>query len=626
MPENPGPRNIYPKILLITLLSLSSSILFGMNHDCLILTNETDVSVRRQILVTRTVLLIQINSREGEKAAEFQLYYSPGFKLNKLTAWIQDTTGHVIRKLEKSQIKDRSAFTYGTFYSDYMIRSFELKHNHFPYQIHVEYCHETDHFLQIANWSPVYEPDAPTIHATLTIEIPVNYPVRILRQKIGLPVIDTVDKTIRYRWTCQYLQLIKQETWQPPYNDLHPFVLIVPGEFEYGIRGSFASWESFGDYIDNLMEGLDILPASEISRVKSIASGITDTMELIRKVYHYLQDNTRYLSVSIDIGGIRPYPASFVAQNKYGDCKALALYMQSLLKVSGIHSCFTLVSSTYLPDKIDPGFPAQQFNHAILCVPYRSDTIWLDCTNKIFPAGYTSGSIQGRPALVVSRGKSKLVNIPPLNFKDVEVTHTYLCKVIDSVTTEITVHSKYRGPWFEKVLHYTENEDLNSRKKYARELIPYDNFELMNYSFFRSSKEDQSINFYAQVKVKDDIKTSDDRVVFAPPAVDLPVFEKISAREYPVVLPYPLWYHDTLIVMVPDGMTVKSTPSVELTCETGSYTVSTSLDHNNLVYVRDIRLRRGMYASEQYPALYNWTGAIRAFERQNKIIFTPAHE
>ena len=625
-PERLRNMKVNFKYPLIILLTLVSSVMSGKDHDCVVISNKVDISIRHQKRFERTEMLIQINSKEGEKAAEFKLYYSPGLKLTKLTAWIQDTAGQVIRKLEKKQIRVKSAFFHSTFYSDYMVKSFDLKYNHFPYQVHVEYYYETCEFLHIADWSPIDDPEVPTLKATLTVEIPIGYPVNILQQKITSPGIDTIDKIIRYTWRGEYIHLIKQETWRPPDDDLCPFVLIVPEQFEYGIKGSFASWQTYGDYIDGLMQDQGILPASEINTVKLLTSGIADTLTMIRKLFHYLQDNTRYIAVAVDIGGMKPYPASYVAQNKFGDCKALSLYMKSLLEVIGVPSFFTLVYGGDQPNAIHSDFPAQRFNHAILCLPYKSDTLWLDCTSKEYPLGYTSSFIQGRPALVVSKGKSKLVNIPFLNSEEVACTHTFHYTALDNESVEVSVHSIYKGPEFEKIAYYCAFGDKEQQRELAKDLLPFSNYELVNYTFTRKSTDAVSIAFDARLKVEGVLKTMEDRIIFTLPAVDIPTFEKIKSREYPVFSPYPTLNYDTIIIAIPAGMAVKLFPATELSCEMGTYKVSSSLDHNNMVIKRNVLIRRGKFGLDLYPDFYNWTVAIRSFERQNKNLFSPIHE
>ncbi|MFZ4522441.1 MAG: DUF3857 domain-containing protein [Bacteroidales bacterium] len=592
----------------------------------MVLIKNEHVTASFQKVVRRTELLIQINTKRGEQAAEFELDYSPLDKIDNLSGWIQDTTGRILYKLEKKQITNRSKFSHIDFYSDYKVKCFELKHNQFPYQVHVEYEEVSTEFLHIAWWSPVYNSHAPTRSAMLTVEIPAGYPIHIFQQNLGSPVTDTINRTIRMKWSGQYSRLIKEECCRAATRDLFPYVYIVPGEFAYGIHGSFASWITFGDFIAGLMEGEEDLPASETERVKQMTSGLTDTLAIIKKLFYYLQDNTRYLSVSIDVGGFKPYPASYVSQNKYGDCKALALFMKSLLAVKGIPSFFTLVYGNTIPETIIKNFPAAQFNHAILCVPYKSDTLWLDCTSKDYPVGYTSAFIQGRPALVISKGKSKLVEIPALKPEEVIVNSSYHFNLDGQDKSVITVHSDYRGPHFEDIVLSTVYEDSELLKATAKALLPFQNFELKDYKFTRKTRDDLSVVFDAQITVNGEAKALVDKMIITLPPADIPDFEKVPARVNPVFLPCPSWHHDTIRIVIPAGMKVKSYPAVELSSVAGSYKASSSLDHNNLVYVRDILVQRGEFGLDQYAAIYNWAGAVHAFERQNKIIFIPDHE
>lgn len=61
--------------------------------------------------------------------------------------------------------------------------------------------------------------------------------------------------------------------------------------------------------------------------------------------------------------------------------------MFALLKAVGIPSYYAIVRGGENKEPADPEFPADPFNHIILCVPLKGDTTWLECTNTLKPFG-----------------------------------------------------------------------------------------------------------------------------------------------------------------------------------------------------------------------------------------------
>ncbi|WP_298288681.1 hypothetical protein [uncultured Lutibacter sp.] len=114
-----------------------------------------------------------------------------------------------------------------------------------------------------------------------------------------------------------------------------------------------------------------------------------------------MQDKTRYISVQVGIGGLRPMLASDVDKLGYGDCKALTNYTKSLLDIVGVESYFTELYGGF--DKIDMDFktPSIQGNHVILNIPNEVNDIWLECTNQKVPFGYIANFTDDRDDIVV---------------------------------------------------------------------------------------------------------------------------------------------------------------------------------------------------------------------------------
>src|SRR5690606_13605749 len=122
-----------------------------------------------------------------------------------------------------------------------------------------------------------------------------------------------------------------------------PAVMVVPKHFEYIKNGSFKDWVSFGNWQFDIMQGLNELPDKEKNKIQSILKDIDQDKEKIKALYHYLQDETRYINITIETGGLKPYPANYVAKNKYGDCKALTNYFKSILDYINIPSYYSIV-------------------------------------------------------------------------------------------------------------------------------------------------------------------------------------------------------------------------------------------------------------------------------------------
>jgi hypothetical protein len=174
-----------------------------------------------------------------------------------------------------------------------------------------------EEFLSIENWLPVLDCETPTVKALLVVEVPIGYKISNRSQLTDSFRCDSTDQLVRYTWNASYTKLIEPEVLSPRIASLLPYVIIVPASFKFDLTGSLTSWSSFGEWHNNLLKGLSYLPDTEKNNIENLLKGTTDTKEKIKILYNYLQDNTRYINITIETGGLKPYPASYVAINKY---------------------------------------------------------------------------------------------------------------------------------------------------------------------------------------------------------------------------------------------------------------------------------------------------------------------
>ncbi len=180
------------------------------------------------------------------------------------------------------------------------------------------------------------------------------------------------------------------------------------------------SWRNFGSFVYQLIKGKDILPDAIKAKVHELVSNAHSDKEKIDKLYEFFQRSTRYVSVQLGIGGWEPYNAAYVAGKGYGDCKALANYMQSILKEAYRILLYARLCrrTTVMQETGNRIISSQQFNHVILLYPSARDTTCLSVPTNA--AGRLCGWIYCQPkALMIREDGGFLVSTPRYNVKKI---------------------------------------------------------------------------------------------------------------------------------------------------------------------------------------------------------------
>ena len=474
--------------------------LASQSFDAEILRYTTFCEVDKEKLTQTDSITIQINNRAGDKYNNISIPYSKLEKVSGIEAWIEEANGKVVRNLKNSDISDRSAVSENSLYQDDFVKCFQLKHNIYPYKITYTYQTIYKNYLTISSWTPVIYNEIPTKNAGLKIQFSKGFEYSKYSTNISDFRIDSTEANIILEWTASYPKPIEPEIYSQP-DDFKPYVLVTPTYFNYGVNGSSKDWISYGNWQYKLLQNLDVLPEEEKKAVSELVKEITDKREIIKALYHYLQDNTRYINISIGIGGLKPYPASYVALNKYGDCKALTNYMKAILNYVGIESFYTKVKASEQPQHILKSIASPQFNHVVLAVPLMNDTIWLENTDNANPFGYMGTFTQNRDALLVSKDKSRFVRIPALGSKDNQSSYRLDFDLSTTESSNVTIHSTFRGSGFEvfNQLHNGYNDD--EKDKVFRNYLPFDNYEVIKWELVRENRDTARIELNANLNL-----------------------------------------------------------------------------------------------------------------------------
>jgi hypothetical protein len=609
------------ELLITTLLCVPFLTLRAEVPDLEVLSFSTQISIVDHQMRLERSFKIQFNSREGDKGYKVSIPYTSKSRILTLRAWMQDTTGKVIREFKKNEFSDVNYSMEGVFFSGEFFRGFEPKHNVYPYQLCYTYTQTFPEFISVADWTPVISPEITTRSAELAVDLPEDYRIRIYQDHASPPETDTAGGLVHYLWKASYDPVIRLEEFSLPIEDLVAHVIVMPIDFLYSARGSSENWETFGDYFATLAEGAYILGDGEPGTVRQLIRNVTDDHEKVRILYHYLQDRTRYVNVSINTGGLKPYPASFTGEKKYGDCKGLCVYMQALLAAAGIPSFYALVAAGDSHEQFLEEIPSQQFNHVMVMVPLNRDTVWLECTSSILPAGYTGTFTQDREAFVIERGNSHFVRIPALAPEDVSERRVFHFDTDETGETRARMSGTMKGPSFEELKAIQALRDKNPGDDQFRNFLPFPDYQVLKSRITVTNRDALEATLDAELLLPHFYTDYGNKRTFRVPSSGMPDFERLSKRRLPVEIPFPIFRDDSMAFRIPIGFIPQIPADVLSDQPYGLFRVTFEVRDGCLTVHRTVYLRKGKYSLPDYGKFSSFVSAIRDWERSTPIVF-----
>lgn len=146
---------------------------------------------------------------------------------------------------------------------------------------------------------------------------------------------------------------------------------------------STAEWQSVVNAIQPYYRPVTAFPAAFTAKLDEIAAKHAQPEDRMIQAMRLVQDEIRYVSLSMGSGSYIPRDPAVVIQSGFGDCKDKALLLASALQRLGIPAQVALADL----DKgraLDQHLPAiRAFDHAIVKAMIGAKIYWLDATNYL---------------------------------------------------------------------------------------------------------------------------------------------------------------------------------------------------------------------------------------------------
>ena len=402
-----------------------------------------------------------------------------------------------------------------------------------------------------------------------------------------------------------------------------PIAFARPQQFLYdGVSGEITDWNTMGKWISNLLKDRQTLTDAAKANVRALTANAATDREKVKILYDYLGKTTRYEAILLGIGGYQPMSAAEVCRVGFGDCKALSNYLHTMLQSIGIPAYYTVIKLDEEQKNVFEDYANfYQFNHVILQVPLKDETLWLECTNTEVPFGFVHNSIAGHQALVLTDEGGKLTRLPDypdsLNIdkyiSEIRVKEDGAATAQTTNDNKVKVYNNFR--WFPKAKYSDQIDKL--RKNI---FLPNATVTKMNFSEDKSPLRNIKVKYEWETPL---YGTKTGNRIFMPvnplrkPGINI----KKGARHFDIEINEGNVDEDILTIIIPEGFTVEAMPSpVNYTSSFGTFTSTTSLEGNKITVRQKLLQKSGYWKAAQYPKLLTFIDKVNAAYRGKIII------
>jgi hypothetical protein len=560
--------------------------------------------------VLKTGYAITILNEKALMHASLYLQYDKFMNINDVKGSIYDASGKRVERAERDRMLDVSSISGYSVYEDNRAIWFEPRFRTCPFTVEYSYEIVFNGIFDYPDYHLVNDYNIAVESAVFTVEAPDSLGIRYLERNIKAAF--STNKTnlgMVYSWDFSNVKPMRNEIYSPPIEERVSSILLAPNSMKIKkLSGSCDTWKAFGTQIGELIKDRGELSEGTKSKIREMISGAGDNYSKIEILYEYLQNKTRYASISIGLGGWQPMEAEAVDRLSYGDCKALTNFMQSVLKTAAIESYYALVlAGDFEPDIIGL-FPANQFNHVFLCIPDDKDTLWLECTSQHSPMGYLGTHTDDRTALLIKEDGGYPVHTTVYNENvNIRIRNGRISLFADG-SAEANVTTRYGGFYYDNMIPVYLSDDKDKRKKLEESIrlgsFKLDRFEMKEYKSLHPEIE-ETLNISLQ---KTGIAAGD-LMVFTPNQFSrkeaLPA--TIGKRINPVFIRRSYSEADTIHFSIPESLNLNGNPINEaIESEFGKYYAQSSQQGNEIKYTRHLVIYKGSYPKESYPALFDF--------------------
>lgn len=585
---------------------------------------ESEIDIESPSKMTiRSHNIVTVLTKAGLRHSVVRIGVDKFRKLEEITIKVYNELGIEVSRFKKKDFKLEGTYDGITLASDNKLYELDFPVPGTPCTIETEYEINCTGILDLQPWffgstTESYKKSRYVIKSA----IPVKYKVYNFKQE---PTLTKEDKKTVYTWELNNKPVPAKETSSYGAWVSLPWVDVSPTQFSYdGYPGSLENWKEFGKWTYPFYEEENPFKPERVEFFKSLIKDAATEQEKIAILYRYMQKEFRYVSIQFGIGGFKPFPVSFAEQKKYGDCKGLTHYMKNMLNAVGIKAYAALINAGTNEFPVDPTFASSIFNHVILCVPLKNDSVWLECTSKQTLPGVLGTFTENRNALLLTENGGVIAKTPRSKSTLNQWRATTNAELYDDGSAILLSRVYVTGEMWEAVNAYFDGQNKEQVKKALVNAFGYKTPDDLEVKILADSADGHLVDIKLAYSQFFDFKAGSK--YFYPQRqykLNDETIKPAESRQFDFLFDYPYLKTDNITYKLPAGFARESIPATkEVTNDYVRYknTINVKEDSNELHVITELQLHKHIIPPSKFNEVAESFELIKKDELQKLVL------
>ncbi len=327
---------------------------------------------------------------------------------------------------------------------------------------------------------------------------------------------------------------------------------------EVGDRGSWAHVAEIAEPLFRVPSQLGPRTSAALEAIRRPAGG--PSVQALRAL-QYVQEEIRYMSLSMGRGGFEPASPELVVERRFGDCKDKSLLLATLLNRLGIEAQVALVHSSR-GRALDDSLPSPYvFDHAIVRAAIEGGVYWLDPTvSTQYDPLSTSHHPDFERALPIGTATQGLETIPPPapDLRRKEITATLDLKGGMTAPGTLEIETRFEGALADEMRPSLSGTSAEQRRT---------NYETYTAQYYPSARSIAPVDvdddrLHGTLTLKEHYRldspfAADDEGVLKLTLHPDEIYSYVEpvgagARQAPLAIEYPIQIRQRIVVMLPE--------------------------------------------------------------------------